>query len=234
MSSDRLEAERAELEAVFAEAARSRLDTLARLVDEGATSTEASLREAHTLRGSARVVGLEEIAGLATELEAALRDGFREAAGDLLDRLRTLVDAMPAASSRAAALDAGGPVVLYIEDDRSNTLVVERILRQRPGLTFLAARTGAEGIRLARERSPALVLLDMHLPDMRGLDVVERLRADPETAGLEVALVTGGVDPGALNRLEEARVRDVIGKPFEVGRLLAVVDEVLGKRKIAP
>jgi CheY-like chemotaxis protein len=234
VSADQPEIDQAELRAVFAAAARGRLDTLARLVDEGAASSEASLRETHTLRGSARVVGLEEIAGLAAELEAALRDDSREAAGELLGSLRTLVDALPVATSPTATPDMGGPVVLYVEDDRANALVVERILKQRPGLTFLAASTGAEGLRLARERRPVLVLLDMRLPDMRGLDVLERLRADPETAGLEVALITGGVDPDAMNRLEEAGVRDVIGKPFEVRRLLTVVDSVLGKPKTAP
>jgi DNA-binding response OmpR family regulator len=102
-------------------------------------------------------------------------------------------------------------------------------------VAFLTAQTGTDGVRLARERRPVLVLLDLRLPDIHGLEVLDRLRAEPDTAELDVAIVTGGGLGGeTLERLQRAGVRDVIGKPFPVERLLAVVDAALDRSDSAP
>jgi CheY-like chemotaxis protein/HPt (histidine-containing phosphotransfer) domain-containing protein len=235
VSGDLDEAGRTGLRAAFREAALGRLDALERLLEEGALDTDALSREAHTLRGSASVVELQEITALAAELELALRDRMPGRAAELVTRLRALVEALPAAPEEAAtSLRSAGPAVLYIEDDRPNALLVERILRRRPGIRLLDAPTGSEGIRLAREQRPALVLLDLRLPDMHGLEVLRWLRADPRTAGLPVAVITGGAEPETLERLEAAGVPEVIAKPFDVERLLAVVDAALDSRQPPP
>ena len=81
--------------------------------------------------------------------------------------------------------------VLYVEDDPINMVLVESTLEAFPGITMIKASTGAEGIRLARTEWPDLVILDMHLPDMGGLDVVRALNEEIASGRLRVALLTG-------------------------------------------
>lgn len=79
--------------------------------------------------------------------------------------------------------------VLYIEDQEVNMALVEGLLSDLPGVTLVKARTGAEGVRLARSEKPDLVLLDMHLPDFGGLEVVRALSVEI-SRGLTVAILT--------------------------------------------
>ncbi len=214
----------AELQHVFVAEARRRLSAI-----EGKRGEV--LREAHTLRGSAAVLGLSEIEGLAAKLEGALAEGRGEESRRLTARIGTLVDALadsePAPAEEPALTTAGDRTVLYIEDSRPNALLVERTLRLR-GIRMLDAHTGAEGIRLAREERPGLVLLDLRLPDLHGAAVFRRLRDDPATAGIPVVVVSGGVEPETAEELTAAGVLAFLGKPFPLERLLALVDDALG------
>ena len=80
--------------------------------------------------------------------------------------------------------------VLYIEDNPINMSLVETALESYPGITLLKASTGQEGIRIARAEQPDLVLLDMHLPDIGGLEVVRALNEDITNRQLRVTLLT--------------------------------------------
>ena len=80
--------------------------------------------------------------------------------------------------------------VLYVEDDPINMVLVESTLQAFPGITMIKAGTGAEGIRLARSEWPDLVILDMHLPDMGGLEVVRALNEEIAGGRLRVVLLT--------------------------------------------
>lgn len=90
--------------------------------------------------------------------------------------------------------DHDGPAtrgtVLYIEDKPPNTEVMRRLLARRPGVTLLAAENGEAGIGSAVEQAPDLILLDLHLPDMDGIDVLCELRADPRCASIPVVVVS--------------------------------------------
>ena len=79
--------------------------------------------------------------------------------------------------------------VLYIEDQEINQVLMEAQLAGLPGIRLIKATTGAEGVRLARSEKPDLVLLDMHLPDFGGLEVVRELMIEISD-GLKVALLT--------------------------------------------
>ncbi len=79
--------------------------------------------------------------------------------------------------------------VLYIEDQEINMLLVEAMLAAVPGISLIKATTGADGVRLARSERPDLVLLDMHLPDFGGLEVVRAL-SEEISGGLKIALLT--------------------------------------------
>ena len=188
-------------------------------------------REAHTLRGSAAVVGLADIEGLAATLEEALAAGRSEESRRLTAGIRGLVaalaDSEPASEVEVGPTPVTDRTVLYIEDSRPNALLVERTLRLR-GIRMLDAHTGAEGIRLARAESPGLVLLDLQLPDLDGAAVLQRLREDPATAGIPVVVVSGGVEAETAAQFEAAGVLAILGKPFPLDRLLALVDATLG------
>lgn len=92
--------------------------------------------------------------------------------------------------------ESGGAVLhgtlLYIEDEPVNVALVEAIVQRRhPGVRLLHAGTGAEGVRLVRSEKPDFVLLDMHLPDMSGLEVVRQLNVEIANRGLRVTILTG-------------------------------------------
>jgi CheY-like chemotaxis protein len=119
--------------------------------------------------------------------------------------------------------------VLYIEDNESNVRLVRRIVERRPGVELLTAAQGSIGVELAQHHDPALVLLDLHLPDMHGADVLAQLRATPRTAGLPVVILSADATAEQVTRLFAAGASDYLTKPLDVAKVLAVLDHFLGK-----
>jgi CheY-like chemotaxis protein len=125
---------------------------------------------------------------------------------------------------------AGGDrpwTVLYIENNLSNYRLIERLLARRPGIRLLAAMQGRMGLDLARQHRPHLVLLDLHLPDLAGEEVLHRLQASPETRGIPVLVLSADATPGRIQRLLAGGARGYLTKPLEVQGFLALVDEIL-------
>jgi PAS domain S-box-containing protein len=119
--------------------------------------------------------------------------------------------------------------VLHIEDNLSNVKLVERILAQRPDVEVVAAMHGRLGLELAHEHHPVLILLDLHLPDMDGDQVLQRLRDDPITASIPVVMVTADATPGQVQRLLAAGATAYLTKPIDVRDLLHILDEALDR-----
>ncbi|MCA1844237.1 MAG: response regulator, partial [Actinobacteria bacterium] len=118
--------------------------------------------------------------------------------------------------------------VLYIEDNLINLKLVERIVAQRCGVQVVGAMQGRLGLDLARQHQPALVLLDLHLPDMAGDEVLRRLRDDPATATIPVVMVSADATRGQIERLLDAGAAAYLTKPIDVPEMLRVLDKVLG------
>jgi PAS domain S-box-containing protein len=139
-------------------------------------------------------------------------------------------DAIGPPSSGEAATGPTAPrrtdpcTVLYIEDNPSNIKLVETILRARPEVTLIVAQQGSIGLELAREHRPALVLLDLHLPDYSGEEVLRRLRADARTAAIPVVIVSADATAGQATRLGSGGATAYLTKPFAIEQFLAVVD----------
>jgi CheY-like chemotaxis protein len=124
--------------------------------------------------------------------------------------------------------------VLYIEDNASNLQLVKRILRDRDDIVLCTASRGQEGIDIARDVLPGLVLLDLHLPDMPGADVLDALHDDPRTAAIPVVAVSADATVDQIRHLRAGGVADYVTKPFEVPRLLAVIDLFVASQPAAP
>ena len=102
--------------------------------------------------------------------------------------------------------------LLYIEDNPANQTLMARIARLRPSATLRLAPTGTAGVEAAQERTPDLVLLDLHLPDIQGDEVLARLRSRPALARVPVVVVTADATPGLDERLRALGADGVITK----------------------
>jgi protein-histidine pros-kinase len=122
--------------------------------------------------------------------------------------------------------EASERTVLHIEDNLVGQRLVERILSRLPGLDVLGASQGSVGIEFARRYRPDMILLDLHLPDLRGEEVLRRLRADGETREIPVVVVSADTTRDVADRLIHEGARAFLTKPIDADVLLTVVDEV--------
>jgi signal transduction histidine kinase/ActR/RegA family two-component response regulator len=129
--------------------------------------------------------------------------------------------------------DRAGPslTVLYIEDNLSNLQLVERVLSRRPGVKLISAMRPQLGLDLAGEHRPDLVLLDLHLPDMPGQEVLRRLRANPKLAEIPVVVLSADARPSLIEQLLQEGARAFLTKPLDVKELLELLDDVAAGRE---
>jgi len=116
--------------------------------------------------------------------------------------------------------------VLHIEDNLVGQRLVERILRRLPGVEFLSAAQGVLGIELARRYQPDVILLDLHLPDVSGDEVLRRLRAVDETRDIPVIVVSADTSREMADLLVREGARAYLTKPIDADVLLTVVEEL--------
>jgi signal transduction histidine kinase/CheY-like chemotaxis protein len=137
---------------------------------------------------------------------------------------------LPSVDDRATSVEgqtaSARGTLLYIEDNVANLRLVERIVARRPGVTLLSAMQGSQGLELARAHRPGAILLDLHLPDLHGTEVLARLRADAATRDIPVVVLTADATGGQMSRLLEQGARAYLTKPLDVVQLLALIDEL--------
>jgi signal transduction histidine kinase/CheY-like chemotaxis protein len=135
-------------------------------------------------------------------------------------------DAVPAPAADQPRR-AGRPLtVLYVEDNVSNLQLVEQVLSRRPEVTLIPAMRPQLGLDLAAEHHPDLVLLDLHLPDMPGQEVLRRLRANPTTADIPVVVLSADARPSQVEHLLGQGARAFLTKPLDVKELLDLLDAI--------
>ena len=117
--------------------------------------------------------------------------------------------------------------VLYVEDNAVNLRLVQRIFERRPDIRLVSAQTGLDGVGAARQHLPAVVLLDLHLPDIDGDEVLRRLRADPSTASIPVVIVSADAHEQQINRLLNSGASTYITKPIDIHELTRTVDAMI-------
>ncbi len=112
--------------------------------------------------------------------------------------------------------------ILYIEDNPQNVRLVRKILTAA-GYEVLDAAHGLQGIALAARESPDLILLDLSLPDINGLDAVARLKATPRLAGIPIIALTTATADGERDRSLAAGCADCLTKPVMKNELLHTI-----------
>ena len=116
--------------------------------------------------------------------------------------------------------------ILIVEDNDKNMKLARDIL-QAKGYTTLEAVTGEDGVRLAREHRPALVLMDIQLPGINGIEALHQLRADAATASIPVIAVTASVMASDRREITEAGFDDYVPKPISLKEFLEPSGELL-------
>ena len=135
--------------------------------------------------------------------------------------------APPALPDEPAAQVAPWARVLYVEDSPVNQILVREMLAGWPGLELLLASDGAEGLRRAAAERPDLILLDMRLPDMDGLQLMHALRADPGLAAIPVIALSANAMPEDVAQALAAGAREYWTKPLRLQQFLADMRRVL-------
>jgi signal transduction histidine kinase/CheY-like chemotaxis protein len=133
----------------------------------------------------------------------------------------------PAPASPAAWPDApagAGLRVLYIEDNPANIEVIARFLHGRPNTTLLSATTGRAGLAYAVRDVPDIILLDLNLPDLHGDKVLNELKAEPDTAGIPVVVLSADASRGVIRRLLAGGAFAYLTKPIELAELAELLD----------
>lgn len=116
--------------------------------------------------------------------------------------------------------------ILVIEDNPAN-LKLAKVILTSAGHEVLQAENAADGLRLARERAPQLILMDVQLPGMDGLSATRALKNDTATANILVIAVTALAMQGDIERIRAAGCDDYLAKPYRRAALLAAVEQAL-------
>jgi len=118
--------------------------------------------------------------------------------------------------------------ILYIEDDYHNFLLVQRTLSVLPEVKVLNAPEAETGLEMARTQKPDLILVDIQLPGMNGIEMTRELKADERIAHIPVVALTANVMKGERERALEAGCSDFVAKPFSLRLFRQLVAKYLG------
>jgi two-component system sensor histidine kinase/response regulator len=144
-----------------------------------------------------------------------------------LRRVEHLEDEMPVLDGNARAPQYK---VLYIEDNKSNLELVQRVIDLRGGIHLMNAMDGMTGAEMAQQQQPDLILLDLNLPMMSGLEVLQLLKRQMENPA-PIVIISADATAGQIERLMEAGAYTYLTKPLDIKRFLEVLDEILRSPK---
>lgn len=125
--------------------------------------------------------------------------------------------------------DAPQTPTVLVADDEKDILNLVRFRLERDGYQVICASDGAEAVALARSERPALCVLDVMMPKLTGIEVLQQLRADPDTAAIRVILLTARGQDGDVDQGFAAGADDYVTKPFSPQELRRRVQAQLGR-----
>ena len=118
--------------------------------------------------------------------------------------------------------------ILYIEDNEDNIYMLSQRLG-RKGYEVIVARDGSQGVAMARSETPALILMDLSLPELDGWEATRQLKSSPETQAIPVIALSAHAMAGDRDRALAAGCDEYDSKPVDLPRLLEKIETLLGK-----
>ena len=144
-----------------------------------------------------------------------------------LPPLLAMADSARPAPSLLAAAGADRELILHVEDNPANLELVEQIIARRPDLRLLSAADGNLGVEFARAHQPRVIVMDINLPGISGIEAMRILRADPSTAAIPIIALSANAMPRDIKRGLEAGFFNYLTKPLKVGEFLHALDSAL-------
>jgi two-component system sensor histidine kinase/response regulator len=126
-------------------------------------------------------------------------------------------------------ISKGARTILYAEDNLSNLTLIEQMLAEEPGTTLITAMQGRLAFELARQHKPDLILLDLHLPDIPGWEVLSQLQQHDATRHIPVVVISADATSRQIKRLLDAGARGYLTKPIDVPEFFRVIDNVAAR-----
>jgi CheY-like chemotaxis protein len=142
---------------------------------------------------------------------------------------RLAVDKAEAAAIPQAQVPHGAPLrtLLYVEDNPANLKLIEQLIARRPDMRLLTARDGDLGIHLARTHQPEVILMDINLPGIGGIEALRILRADPATAHIPIVALSANAMPRDIEKGLQAGFFRYLTKPIKVDEFMYTLDVAL-------
>ena len=134
---------------------------------------------------------------------------------------------MPAIHPQQTKENAALHTLLYVEDNPANLMLVEQIIECQPQIRMLSAHNGNLGLALARAHLPDVILMDINLPGISGLQALRILREDPVTAHIPVLAISANAMPRDIEKGLEAGFFRYLTKPIKVNEFLEALDLAL-------
>jgi len=187
-------------------------------------------REASDTEGTG--IGLVISRRLAEVMGGSLHAESVEGEGSTFVLTLPAAPADPDATSGTLAVEPGSTRyshrrVHYVEDNETNVEVMRGMLAQRPQVTLAVSMLGLDGLHAIRDGQPDLILLDMHLPDVDGLELLRQLQRDPACAHIPVVVVSADATPARIEEALAAGARHYLTKPLSLTGFLSVLDDML-------
>ena len=124
--------------------------------------------------------------------------------------------------------------LLYVEDNPANLKLVEQIIARRPDMRLLTAVNGSCGIEMARASQPDVILMDINLPGISGIEALKILREDPATAHIPVVAISANAMPRDIEKGLEAGFFRYLTKPIKITEFMDALDVALASGQDGP
>jgi CheY-like chemotaxis protein len=122
-----------------------------------------------------------------------------------------------------------GQCILVVEDNRDNLFIITSLLDDA-GHRYITANNGLEAVSQAKTHQPALILMDIQLPVLNGLEAAGQIKADPALAAVPIIALTASTMPGDKETILSGGCEDYIAKPIDAGQFLQIIDKWLKQR----
>jgi CheY-like chemotaxis protein len=146
-----------------------------------------------------------------------------------------VIDRASPETDSQAQVHHGAPLrtLLYVEDNPANLMLIEQLIARRPDMRLLTAIDGNLGIQIARARQPEVILMDINLPGISGIEALRILRQDPSTAHIPVVALSANAMPRDIEKGLQAGFFRYLTKPIKVNEFMQTLDVALEFARLA-